>query len=162
MNKRILVLSTSLLLAAGCGQNAPPVDTVAEAKAILAMEAEWSKAAAAADMEKFVGFYSDDASVFPPNMAVATGKESIRKALGGLFGAPGFSLTFQSTKVDVARSGDLAYSSGSYSLMMKDPKGAAMTDQGKFVATYRKQADGSWKVTSDIFNSDLPLAPPPK
>ena len=40
-------------------------------------------------------------------------------------------------------------------------------EQGKFLQVYRKQGDGSWKMTREIYNSDLPLplpapAPPPK
>jgi ketosteroid isomerase-like protein len=33
------------------------------------------------------------------------------------------------------------------------------TDKGKYVTVFKKQADGSWKVVADIFNSDGPAAP---
>ena len=44
---------------------------------------------------------------------------------------------------------------------------APFDEQGKFLQIYRKQGDGSWKMTREIYNSDLPLpmpvpAPPPK
>jgi hypothetical protein len=44
---------------------------------------------------------------------------------------------------------------------------APFDEQGKFLQIYRKQSDGSWKMTREIYNSDLPLplpvpAPPPK
>ena len=35
-----------------------------------------------------------------------------------------------------------------------------VADRGKFVEVWKKQADGKWKVVADIFNSDLPAAPP--
>jgi hypothetical protein len=37
-------------------------------------------------------------------------------------------------------------------------------EQGKFLQIYRTQSDGSWKMTREIYNSDLPIpspAPPP-
>jgi ketosteroid isomerase-like protein len=37
------------------------------------------------------------------------------------------------------------------------PKGGkAMNDVGKYVAVWKKQPDGSWKMIRDIYNSDLP------
>src|SRR5882724_5513695 len=44
------------------------------------LDAQWSKAAAAKDLEQTVGFYSDDAIVLPPNTASATTREAIRNA----------------------------------------------------------------------------------
>jgi hypothetical protein len=37
-----------------------------------------------------------------------------------------------------------------------------LLDKGKYLTVWKKQADGSWKVLFDMFNSDLPpslLAP---
>jgi hypothetical protein len=44
-----------------------------------------------------------------------------------------------------------------YEQTFTDPKGQPVTDRGKYVSIWRKQADGWWKVVQDIFNSDLPL-----
>jgi ketosteroid isomerase-like protein len=60
--------------------------------------------------------------------------------------------------VEVARSGDLAYTRGAYQLSFKSPQGTQVTDQGKYLTVYRRQPDGSWKAVEDIFNSDLPAA----
>src|SRR5262249_52979066 len=42
------------------------------------LDAQWSKAAAAKNLEQTVAYYSDDAIVFPPNTASAMTKEAIR------------------------------------------------------------------------------------
>lgn len=42
------------------------------------LNAQWSKAAGAKDLDKTVSFYSDDAIVFPPNQSSATTKDGIR------------------------------------------------------------------------------------
>jgi len=37
-----------------------------------------------------------------------------------------------------------------------DQKGNPATEKGKYLTVWKKQADGSWKVIEDMFNSDLP------
>lgn len=56
----------------------------------------------------------------------------------------------------VARSGDLGYTSGLYELKLKGTAGAAV-DNGKYLTIWKKEADGSWEVLFDTFNSDRPL-----
>jgi len=47
-------------------------------RAIRDTDIAFSKAGAAKDLERFLAFYAQDASVFPPNLPLATGKEAIR------------------------------------------------------------------------------------
>ena len=69
-------------------------------------------------------------------------------------------LNFQATKVDVASSGDLAYTRGAYTMTATDPATKKpMNDHGSYVTTYRKQADGSWKAVMDIATSEVPVMP---
>ncbi len=77
-------------------------------QAIRETVAAWSEAAGAKDLNKCVSFYTDDASVLPFNAPIATGKDQIRKVWSQLMSNPGYSLRFGSTKVEVARSADLA------------------------------------------------------
>lgn len=152
-----------VLFAIGCSGPQPAPDTrAADEAAIRQTNTAWSKTAEAKQLEAMVAYYADDASVFPPNAPIVTGKEAIRKVLAPLFEMPGFYLTWQATKVEVSRSGDLAYSSGPYEQRFNDPKGNPVTDRGKGVTVWKKQADGSWKAVADIFNSDLPPAAPTK
>jgi uncharacterized protein (TIGR02246 family) len=147
----------------GCATPPPPDTRAADERAIREIEVEADKAAAAKDVDRYVSFYADDAALFFPNAPLVTGKDAIRKTTEALFGTPGFSLSFKTTKVEVSRGGDLAYSYGTNTVTMNDPKGKPLTDQGKYVAVYRKEPDGKWKVVADIGNSDLPPpAPPPK
>ncbi len=57
----------------------------------------------------------------------------------------------------VARSGEIGYVSGTWQFTVNDPARKPATDRGKFVEVLKKQADGTWKCTTDIWNSDLPL-----
>ena len=148
-----------VLFVAGCGEQKPPDTRAADEKAIHDADAQWSKAAAARDVDGTVSYYSDDASLLAPNAPIASDKQSIHAAWAGLL-TPDTSLSWQASKVEVARSGDLAYLVGTYQLATKDAHGKPVSDNGKFVEVWKKQPDNKWKVVADIFNSDMPLVQP--
>ena len=139
-------------------------DTRAADEATLRkLDDDWSKAAAAKDVEKTASFYSDDALVMPPNSPVLKGKDAAREMWKSMFAVPGFGGGWRATTVAVAKSGDLGYTTGPYEITETDANGKPMTDKGKYLAVWKKQADGSWKCVADMFNTDLPpaSAPPP-
>jgi len=154
MEKLFLVLATVLVLAAsGCG---PQVDVEAEEAAIRAAEDEALKIAQAKDAERWASVYADDARVFPPNALLVTGKEAIRKLFAELFASPGFEIDWEVTRVEVSRAGDLGYVVGTHKVTVNDDEGNPVTDRGKWIAIWKKQADGTWKCIEDIWNSDRP------
>jgi ketosteroid isomerase-like protein len=131
-------------------------DTQAAEKTLRDLDAQWSAAAGAKDVDKTVSFYSNDAVVMPPNAPADTTKEAIRKGWQDLLATPGLLISWKTTKVEVAKSGDLAFLSGTYQMTMLDPSGKPLNDRGKYVEVWEKQADGKWKCGTDIWNSDLP------
>ncbi len=129
-------------------------------KAIKDTEAAWVKAFASKDAEKIAAFYTEDAMLIA-NGPTVTGRAAIMAAFKGMAADPKFSLTFSSTKVEVAKSGELAYSSGTYTLTLSDPKTKKLlTDKGQYATVFKKQADSSWKAVVDVANSNPPPAPP--
>jgi ketosteroid isomerase-like protein len=157
MKIKTLVLTLTLGLAAAAVCLAG--DTKIE-QALRDLDAQWSAAAGAKDLDKTVSYYSTDAIVLPPNAPSATTKESIRKVWQDLIASPGLVITWKATKVEVAKSGDLACLSGTYELTMNDASGKPVNDRGKYVEVWEKQADGKWKCGTDIWNSDLPASAP--
>lgn len=160
---RFLALSCALMLF-GCTsaqQQSPatPDTRAADEAAIRNTDADWVNAAQTKQVDAWVAFYADDAVVLPPNEKLANSKDSIRKAVGELLTLPGLSIKWQPAKVEVARSGDIAYAYGTYELTTNDSKGKPVTDQGKTVEIWKKQSDGGWKCIVDTWNSDLPAAP---
>jgi len=157
---KLLLVVVVLSLATAC-QNQMAQDTrAADENALKTLDSEWSKAAGAKDVDKIVSYYSDDAIVLPQNSPPITSKEQIRAMWKSMLGAPGFSGGWNVTKVDVARSGDLAYVTGSYEMTENDANGKPQTDRGKYVEVWKKQADGSWKCVVDMFSTNLPAASP--
>jgi len=129
-------------------------------QALRDLDAQWSAAAGAKDLDKAVSYYSNDATVMPPNASAARTKEAIRKVWQDLLASPGLSISWKATKVEVAKSGDLACLSGTYELTINDPSGKQLNDHGKYVEVWEKQAEGKWKCGADIWNSDLPASAP--
>ncbi len=105
-------------------------------------------AAAAAD------HYTEDAKLLPPNLEMVSGKEAIR----------GFWKTAMDMGVrrinleteEVGYDGDLAYVRGVSTVTIQPEGGQEVTHRGKYLVALKRQADGSWKVAVDIWNSDLP------
>ena len=157
MMKLFLVLATvSALVLSGCAPSAPQVDVAAEEAAIRSANADCSKAWAAKDVDRILSCYSVDASVLPSNAPIVTGKEAIRDLWSQLFEIPGFAVSWDISKLEVSRAGDLAYTRGTYEVMVNDATGNPVMGRGKWVGVWKKQADGQWKMVVDIGNSDQP------
>ncbi len=151
------ILATVLVLAAsGCAP--PAVDTAAEEAAIREMDVEWMNAANAKDVERMLGLYTDDASLYPPNLAIVTGKEAIRTYYSQLVESPGFVTSLETTNVGISSAGDLAYSAGTSETTVNDAQGNPFTEREKWVTIWKKQPGGTWKSVLDIWNSDGPAA----
>lgn len=132
---------------------APAADTPDEQE-LRELDAAWSAAAAAKDVDKAVSYYADDAVVFAPNAPAASTKEAIRNTWKGMITAPSTSGGWKTSKVEVSKSRDLAAINGTYEFTMDDASGKPAHDHGDYVAVFKKQADGSWKCIVDIWNSD--------
>jgi ketosteroid isomerase-like protein len=124
------------------------------------LDAEWSKAAAAKDVERTIAYYSDEAIVLPPNATKAATKEAIRNIWKDLLASPGLVISWQPTRVEVGKSADMAWVSGTYELTMNDTSGKPINDRGKYLEVWEKQADGNWKCAADMWNSDLTVPVP--
>jgi len=158
MKTKPLVLSTCFaLLSFAFFGTASAADTKSVIEqALRDADAQLSAAATAKDLDKTVSYYSDDAIVMPPNAPSATTKEAIRNVWQDLLASAGLVISWKTTKVEVATSGDLACLSGTYELTMNDASGKSVNDHGKYVEVWEKQSDGKWKCGTDIWNSDLP------
>ena len=155
-----LVLCLLLLSLSTACQTQPADTQAADEAALRKINEEWSKAVGARDVDKTVSYYSDDAVLMPPNIPTLTGREPIRTLWKSMLESPSFNGGWTATKVEVARSGDLAYVSGNYEFKEQDDRGNPITDKGKHLEVWKKQADGSWKCVADMYNSDLPAGAP--
>ncbi|HSD10523.1 MAG TPA: SgcJ/EcaC family oxidoreductase [Candidatus Binatia bacterium] len=130
----------------------PKAGGVAEARAAIeAANAKFSKAVEAGDADAVAALYTADAIAFPPDHDMVKG----RKAIGEFWKATQQSGVKSAvlTTVDVGRSGDVAYEVGTVLLTIQPPDKAATTASAKYVVVWKRQADGSWQLHRDIWNS---------
>lgn len=161
MNRVHLALLTVVAIVA-CAPPAPPAPDVkgitaaidASNKTFLANLQKGDAAAASMN-------YQDDAVVMMPNTPAWKGRSGIAEGFKG-FLAEASITGGAATTTDVTVAGDYAIEMGTFEWTVTPKKGKAMTDKGKYLTTWHKQADGSWKITRDINNSDLPAGPPSK
>jgi ketosteroid isomerase-like protein len=101
--------------------------------------------------------YTQDAIVLRPHAPAVQGRDAIQQWLATV---PSIS-NAKGQSVEIMGYGDLAYLRGTYSMTFTIPGVPTPIDErGKVLQIYRKQSDGSWKMTREIYNSDLPLPVP--
>ncbi len=159
MKKHVIVLLFGLVCVFGCS-GVSKVDINAEKESLRKAESDWAATLDAKDLEGFLSYFAADAVVQGPHLPAFTGTEAIRQWATASFNFPGFAVTWTTTAVEVAASGDMGYTLGTFTFHV-DMNGTPLDDHGKYVTNWKKQADGSWKVVVDAFNSDLPMMPPP-
>ena len=154
-----LILATSLAAAllAGCDRSEKP-NTAQIEQQILAQEEQWNQAYARRDGEAIASFFADDAAMATPGEQLVRGKESIREATQAFAQDPNLNVTFRANNVQVAESGDLAYTRGQYMMTSTE----ASTDQpqstrGHYLTVWQKQPDGAWKAVEDFITPGPPL-----
>jgi len=119
--------------------------------AIRSLVQSFGDAALAGDFATAAESYAVDAVFMPPNAPIYEGRDA---EVGHLEAAPPV-LSYSSALVEVDGYGDLAYARGTYSLsLLVGADTVAM--EGKWVQIFRKQPDGSWFITLDIWNSNAP------
>lgn len=157
---RCLILAAAIVACAptkaadsDTGAAAARVDLAAEEKAIRDLDVRRIRAISAKDTAAVAEFYATDALFMPPNAQSLGGRPGVLKGWRPSLEWPAGALRTNPTRVVVAWSGDLAYETGAYTMARVGGQGA---DTGKFVVVWKKQ-DGEWKITADIFNSDLPV-----
>lgn len=158
-----IVACLSVALLAGCGPvGVKRVDTAKVVDAIKADEVRWNSDYLSGDAAKVVAHYAPDAVVMSPGYPAAVGTAAIKAANEQGFTDPKYRLTFASDTVDVAASGDLAASHGSYTETTTNPKtGEAVTATGSYVTVYKPDATGVWKAVWDINTPGAAARPAP-
>lgn len=140
-----------LLLLAACWQcttqNSPPDLEQVKTEIRQAEKAFNDMAASEGVPAAFLAFAAEDA-VLNRNNQIIKGKEAMR-AYFDASPLKNVSLTWAPDFVDVAASGDMAYTYGKFQFSAVDSTGQELQSAGIFHTVWKKQADGSWKFVYD-------------
>lgn len=135
-------------------------DVGAVKRALAAVEAGWNQAFHSKDLDALVEPYASDAVFVLPGLPPQVGISAIRNVYVESLKDPNFDLILTSDKMGVARSGDLAFSQGHFTMKGTDSttKQPTTTMTGPYLTVFKKQADGSWKAIQDWVSANPPTA----
>ena len=161
-------LSSLAILAAALLSACPPGLTVGAAgepaaaeTAVRRADADWAAAANAASVDRWMAFYAADATALLPDDRLASGRELLRQSVTRLLALPHLSIAWRPIEVHVARSGDLAFLVGAYDMHFVDARGAPVSNRGRRIEIWRRQADGPWRCIVDTWYREEQSAAPP-
>lgn len=133
--------------------NGRPADAL---QAVTAADAALQEAVSDKDLDAILAFYAEDAVLLPAAEPIVVGKPAIRVEWQHILSIPDFQNESALTKIDVSSNGDMAYSMGTYLATMLGEDGTPAAEAGKWLSVWKRQADGSWRVVADMYNTDVP------
>lgn len=101
----------------------------------------------------WASWFAPDGAMIQPGVGEISGRNAIEARMASL-DSPAVSLRWEPRRADIAASGDLGWTTGSWVSEAPGP----IRSEGLYVSIWRKQADGSWKVVMDLGN---PVEPAP-
>jgi uncharacterized protein (TIGR02246 family) len=119
------------------------------------LEDKWNQALLSGDLTALADMYTTEAYSLPNNMPMMKGNSAIRE--GHKKELEGVKYTNLSSKtLDVKGNGDIAVEIGTYSSTFTPVNSTEQkTEDGKYVNVWQKQSDGSWKILTDSWNTDV-------
>lgn len=111
----------------------------------------WAQACIDADWDRLLSLCTDDIVFLPPDAPIVEGSAAVRAFMETF---PDIK-TFTSDFTHIEGHGDTASARGTFAMTVEaDGNKVAVT--GKFIDTFRKQPDNSWRYSSVIWNNDEP------
>jgi len=142
------------LLLAGCSRPQRS-DSEAVTAAFNAIWTRYSSSLNAGDLDSWLSLWTDDGVQLPPGEPPVVGKDQIRARNKGVLDK--FTVNLSITNDELGVAGDWAFARGTYTATLTPKKsGPAIPINGKYITILKRQADGSWKIHRDIFNSNVP------
>jgi ketosteroid isomerase-like protein len=138
-----------MVLGTGACTSSPPPETLQ--KELMEVDRAFCEAA----IEKgrtaaFLEFMAPDGVIYPWQGSPIHGIEQFRELAGKAdAGAVEPTFVWEPLYADVAESGELGYTLGSYTATIDGPEGPQLVRRGHYVTIWKKQEDGFWKFVFD-------------
>jgi uncharacterized protein (TIGR02246 family) len=150
MKRALIGLGISLMAVSMALAQTPSPDPLAEVKsAIDKGNQQWADGWFKGDAAMVAALFAEDGVQLSPSGKITKGRQQIQeRQKAAMQGAdPGVKVTVTTTKIWL--DGDTAYESGKYKYEYKE-KGKPGVDEGRYVTAWKRQKDGSWKLTLDM------------
>lgn len=151
---RAILACAAVLACTACQQKAAETpakpDTTVETQAIETVEKGQIAAVNGKNVDGATSVYADDAVFIGEDGKAASGKDAISAGFKEFLADPAMKIEYTPGAKTFSGSGDMAYSTASYTETITDPKTKKpVTLTGTNLSVWRKQADGSWKLVAD-------------
>ena len=154
---RLMVFPLILLVSVSCQPGAASLADE-DVAALRELGQAYVRGFSSGDAGGVAAVYAEGAVEMPPGVAVREGADAIRSAYQEYFDAGAETVSFTMTAAEIDGIGRLAFDRGTWGWTGREGAGGELVSQtGNYLAIARRQADGSWRYTSMIWNSDSSL-----
>ncbi len=107
------------------------------------------------DLELWLSLHADDIVKMGPDAPATFGQEELRASTKPLF--DNFTIEMDYNREEIQVNGDWGFARGTFTATMT-PKagGEPLYMDAKTMALWKRQADGSWKLARNCYNSNVP------
>jgi ketosteroid isomerase-like protein len=160
LKPRLGLLSAIALLPAIAACQKPAPDPAREAAAINARIEAFNRAARARDAEKVAAIDAADIRGYGGGGPDVVSRDQDLKANQAIMADPAYSYQLKAEHTEVAKSGDIAFQTGLWEASATNPATkAAEHASGHYMAGWRKEPDGAWRIAA--FTMAFPPSPAP-
>ena len=111
--------------------------------------AEWIEAWEKGDPERIAAIFTDDGIMLSQGGKVFKGRQQILERQKAAMQSVTPPVKVSVITVKIWLDGDAAYETGKYKYEYTE-KGKPTTEEGRYVTMWKRQGDGSWKLTMDM------------
>ena len=150
-----LIAAFALYSCTGTSRLASPQNTGSTAAAVMQADRDFSKMSEEKGLNTaFIAYAAENGTLLRPKSQPIVGRENIRMYLSRS-SDEGIRLTWSPQYADIAASGEMAYTFGTYLLETRDIDGKIINSEGTYVSIWKKDENGFWKYVLDTGNPGL-------
>ena len=128
-------------------------ETEATKAAVQAAADAWDTAFRAGDVAAIAASYTVDAIAMPPDGPTEIGREAVAGTFEQMF-SMGSTEDSSLTTDEMGVGDEWVFRRGHFSLVIKPEEGDPVSSTGEFIEIWTKGADGTWRISRDIWNMD--------
>jgi ketosteroid isomerase-like protein len=117
---------------------------------LLDADRAFARATAERGLDGWMSFFARDARLNSPQGHLQ-GHSALRAYYAAVF-IPGFTLEWEPFHAEASADGSMGYTLGTSVATARGPNGETKVRRGRYLTVWRRQADGSWKVVTDLGN----------
>ena len=152
-NSNLIIFALSVIFVS-CQPQAPLELTEKDKSDIEASTKVFEESVLARDFETLANLYTEDAWFMAPNIPLVKGREKIKEVNEA---SPNYT-KFDLDIMEIDGTPNLMYVIGTYEVELEIEDVGTISDKGKYLEIRKKQEDGKWLMTRDIYNSDNPMS----